>query len=61
MDVVHCFTGGDLFIPEALDGSKEEKRAYDNWVENKLIPALDEQGIRFVRSWVVELNKLNKI
>ena len=35
-----------MFIPEPLEGSREEKEAHDLWVERKLIPALDEQCIR---------------
>ncbi|KAK2160930.1 hypothetical protein NP493_1617g00002 [Ridgeia piscesae] len=40
--------GADVFIPEPLEGSKEEKEAHDLWVERKLIPALDGQCISYL-------------
>lgn len=39
----------DVFIPEAVEGSPEEKREYNEFVHSVLIPALKSENIRFVQ------------
>ncbi|KAI0222339.1 hypothetical protein LSAT2_026417 [Lamellibrachia satsuma] len=40
----------DVFIPEAVEGSPEEKREYNEFVHSVLIPALKSENISFIRA-----------
>ena len=54
--IILCFADeygipeADIFIPQALEGSREEKKKYKEFLQTKLIPALKSNDIRFVDS-----------
>jgi len=51
---IFCFAGGfgipraDVFIPEPLEGKREEKKEYTQFIDRILIPELKSRNIRFV-------------
>ena len=40
-----------MFIPEALEGEREEKKQYSQFIDRVLIPELKSRNIRFVHVW----------